>query len=67
MFNDYEVLQGAGSISQKAMEQIVRERYLAFDARRKAEDAAQADRDDLAELENMEKMVAKRKKGAREQ
>ena len=67
MFNDYEVLQGAGSISQKAMEQIVGERYLAFDARRKAEDAAQADRDDLAELENMEKMVAKRKKGAREQ
>ena len=67
MFNDYEVLQGAGSISQKAMEQIVGKRYLAFDARRKAEDAAQADRDDLAELENMEKMVAKRKKGAREQ
>lgn len=62
-FNDYEVLQDAGSISQKAMEQIVGERYLAFDARRKAEDAAQADRDDLAELENMEKMVAKRKKG----
>ena len=67
MFNDYEVLQGAGSISQKAMEQIVGERYLAFDARRKAEDAAQADRDDLAELENMEKMVAKRKKGADKQ
>ena len=67
MFNDYEVLQGAGSISQKAMEQIVGERYLAFDARRKAEDAAQADRDDLAELENMEKMVAKRKKGADQQ
>lgn len=66
-FNDYKVLQGAGSISQKAMEQIVGERYLAFDARRKAEDAAQADRDDLAELENMEKVVAKRKKGASQQ
>ena len=49
------------------MEQIVGERYLAFDARRKAEDAAQADRDDLAELENMEKVVAKRKKGASQQ
>ena len=66
-FNDYEVLQGAGSISQKAMEQIVGERYLTFDARRKAEDAAQADRDDLAELENVEKVVARRKKGVDQQ
>ena len=66
-FNDYKVLQGAGTVSQKEMERIVGERYHTFDVRRKAEEAAQADRDDLAELERMEKVVARRKKGGDQQ
>ncbi len=64
MFNGYDVLQNTGKISSKEMERIVGSRYTEFDARRKALDLAEADREDMAELEAMEKqLVRKRGKG----
>ncbi len=50
-FNDFEVLQGHGSVSNAQMEEEVKTRYETFNARRKALEAAQADREDIAELE----------------
>ena len=64
-FNGFEVLRNAGHISNQEMERIVSERYMVFDARRKAEEAAAADREDMAELEAMETRVIRRRgKGA---
>ena len=60
-FNGFDVLNNAGHIANREMEQIVAERYLVFDARRKAEEAAAADREDMAELESLEAQVKSRK------
>ncbi len=64
-FNDYKILDNAGKIATKEMERIVEIRYEEFDAKRKAFDAAQADREDLAELENAEKMLTARRRTRR--
>ena len=65
-FNGFEVLHNAGHVANREMEQIVAERYMTFDARRKAEEAAAADREDMAELEAMEaRVIRKRGKGAK--
>lgn len=50
-FNDKKVLKGAGSISNALMEQKVREIYEAFDNRRKAYEAENADKHDMEEIE----------------
>ena len=55
-FNDYKVLQGGGTVSQKEMEGGVGEHYQSFDARRKARGCAGGS-GDFAELERMEKVV----------
>ncbi|MDO4575259.1 MAG: virulence RhuM family protein [Planctomycetia bacterium] len=62
-FNGYDVLKGTGSISNQEMERVVGERYVTFDAQRKALEAAAADQDDMAELEEIEKRIRKRSKG----
>ena len=63
-FNGFEVLHNAGHISNQEMERIVSERYMVFDARRKAEEAAAADREDMEELRAIEaRVIRKRSKG----
>ena len=63
-FNGFEVLHNAGHVANREMEEVVAERYMTFDARRKAEEAAAADRQDMAELEAMEaRVIRKRGKG----
>ena len=58
-FNDRPVLQGTGSMSHAAMKTIVHERYEAFDARRRAEEARLADADDVQALEAVERQLKK--------
>lgn len=62
-FNDRDILRGPGRISAKAAEAFAREEYVKFDAKRKAAEALQADRDDLATLDLLEAEVKKRPKG----
>jgi len=57
-FNDQKILSDAGSISNKQMEQKVKEIYAQFDTNRKAFEAEQAD---LKELENLENSIKKDK------
>ena len=59
-FNDKEVLQGYGSIRHKQMEKMVEKVYLEFDTHRKREEAIEADRQDLEELQHLEEKVKKR-------
>jgi len=61
-FNERGVLQGAGRVSHARMEQIVAERFDAFDQRRRAAetDAAEAEAiSDLAELEQQARRLTK--------
>lgn len=60
-FQDKNVLQNAGSISNAAMQEKVREIYKQFDKRRKAIDARKADQDDMEELKRLEEKVKKKK------
>ena len=62
-FNGFDILSNTGKISNKDMEQIVGERYMVFDARRKKADAEAADREDMAELSEIEAAVI-RKRGS---
>lgn len=52
-FNDKKLLIGNGSVSKLQMEEQVDAIYEEFNARRKKEDAKQADRDDLDELKRL--------------
>jgi len=61
--NDQPLLQGAGRVSREDMEAVARERYDAFDTRRRADEAAQADAEDIKALEDLEKDL--KAKGAR--
>ena len=56
-FNDKPLLVGKGNISNKAMEEKVREMYSLFDKRRKTYEAEQADQQDLEELKALENKV----------
>ena len=63
-FQDKDILQGKGSISNAEAEEIVRSRYDIFNVKRKQLDAQDADAEDLKMLENLEKnIVAKSKDG----
>ncbi len=62
-FNDRPILQGVGSISHAAMKTIVHDRYEAFDAQRRADEAGQADAEDLRTLEAVEKKLRQSGKG----
>ena len=50
--NGFPLLEDAGSITQKQMEQLTSERYADFDQRRKTQEAIAADEADLKELED---------------
>lgn len=56
-FNDKEVLNHKGKISNAEMEQLVRKVYEKFDKKRKAYDAQLADEQDLEELKKLELKV----------
>jgi len=62
-FNEGPLLKGAGKMSHKAMTTIVYERYEQFDAARRKEEALAADREDLRELERVEKVLNGRARG----
>lgn len=53
-FNDKKLLTDNGSVSKIEMERIVDEVYDKFNARRKIEEAQQADKDDLEDLKSLE-------------
>ncbi len=63
-FNERPLLDGRGNMSHKAMVTIVHERFSEFDQKRKAQEAIEADVEDLRALEEVEKQVS-RKKGHR--
>lgn len=56
-FNEKAVLQDKGTISHDAMQKIAHQRYDEFDAARRLAEARQADIEDLAELEQIEKQL----------
>ena len=60
--NDQPLLDGPGSVSHEAMKAITGERYEDFDARRRQQEALEADAEDLKAIENLEKDL-KRKGG----
>jgi hypothetical protein len=60
--NGFPLLTHAGSISHEQMEAQTTERYLAFDAQRKQEEAQAADRADEAELAALESKIKRRLK-----
>ncbi len=63
-FQEKDILQGKGSISNAEAEEIVRSVYDTFNAKRKQLDAQIADAEDLKMLEDLEKnIVAKSKDG----
>lgn len=59
-FRQKAILQGAGSITTAEMEKQVENIYTAFDQRRRAFDALEADREDVIELRAIEEQVKHR-------
>lgn len=60
--NDKPVLTHKGSISNAQMEKMIERVYEQFDAKRKADEARQADAEDLEEIKKLEKEIKSRKK-----
>ncbi|MDZ7641694.1 MAG: virulence RhuM family protein [Desulfurivibrio sp.] len=58
-FNERPILEGTGAISAERAREIAHERYDAFDARRRRDEALEADAEDLRELEALEKRIKK--------
>ncbi|WP_024791021.1 MULTISPECIES: virulence RhuM family protein [unclassified Lebetimonas] len=59
--NDKQILNHKGKISNKEMEKLVSKIYDKFDEKRKKYEAELADKEDLKEIENLEKQLKKRK------
>ncbi|WP_024791539.1 virulence RhuM family protein [Lebetimonas sp. JS032] len=59
--NDKQILNYKGKISNKEMEKLVSKIYDEFDENRKKYEAELADKEDLKEIENLEKQLKKRK------
>ncbi len=53
-FNEREILDGPGRVSNQQMEAIISERYAAFDADRRTSARAQADLDDASDLDALQ-------------
>lgn len=62
LFQDKDILQGKGSVSNAEMEDVVKREYDEFDQRRKQIDAQQADIEDLKLLENLERRIIEQDK-----
>ena len=65
-FQEKDILQGKGSISNAEAESIVRGIYDSFNAQRKQLDAQQADADDIRMLEELEKSIIENKQKGEE-
>lgn len=61
-FNDRNVLRNAGSVTADKAKQIAHRRFAKFDGKRKAAELEAADRDAVAELEQLAKDHGKRKR-----
>lgn len=61
-FQGMDVLQGKGSVSNAEMESYVKNVYASFDAKRKQQEAQQADADDLKLLEDLERKIINQNK-----
>lgn len=61
-FNDKPILSTVGRVSHAQMEKKISEIYEKFDARRKQEQALEADTEDLRDLDDVAKAVAKSKR-----
>ena len=61
-FQEKDILQGRGAITNEEAEEIVRQRYDAFNARRKQLNALDADAEDIKMLEDLEKSIIDRSK-----
>jgi hypothetical protein len=62
LLNDKAILQGKGKVSHPQMEKKVDALFASFDAKRKVEDAKQADAEDLEELKALESKIKNNKK-----
>jgi hypothetical protein len=60
-FNDRQVLTNAGSLQAAVAEKLALSRYEEFDAQRREAERLAADREDLAELERIEKAALSKK------
>lgn len=60
-FQGKEILQGFGTISNKEMENLVREKYEKFNEKRKKIQAQKADENDIKELESRYKEISRGK------
>lgn len=62
LLNDKAILQGKGKVSHPQMEKKVDALFASFDAKRKVEEAKQADAQDLEELKALESKIKNNKK-----
>ena len=62
-FQEKDIPQGKGSITNAEAEEIVQNRYDTFNAKRKQLDAQQADAEDIKMLEDLEKSIIEKQKG----
>ena len=62
VFNEQPLLRTAGSVSHEQMKNVAHERYEAFDQQRRSAEARDADTQELAELERLEKRLSRHKK-----
>ncbi len=62
LFNEHELLTHAGKVKAEVAQRIAEQRYEEFDNRRRAEEALAADREDLKELEDIEKRLWEKNK-----
>ena len=56
-FNERAVLQGAGRVSHTRMEKIAHERYETFDEQRRSAEVEAAEREAMAELQQIEEQA----------
>lgn len=61
-FQEKEILQGKGRISNEEMENFVRQVYATFDAQRRKADALMADAEDMKLLEDLEQSIKEKGK-----
>ena len=61
-FQEKDILQGKGSITNAEAEEIVQNRYDTFNAKRKQLDVQQADAEDIKMLEDLEKSSIEKQK-----
>lgn len=62
-FNESPLLRGTGHMRRDPMVKIAHQRYEEFDAKRKGAEAEEADTEDIKELEDAERQLAKQKGG----